>query len=307
MWTPKSPDAVVGILLLDKPSGPTSHDAVARVRRTLAVRRVGHFGTLDPFASGLLVLGVGAATRLAPYATAHRKSYRALVHLGARSSTDDPEGVIEPVAVAVVPRPEAVEAACTRWTGTVAQIPPAYSAKHVAGERAYARARAGETVSLPPVRVTVERIEILRYQWPELEIEITCGPGTYVRGLARDLGGELGTAGYCAELRRTRSGPFSVDEAVPWSALGDRGRLEAALRPAESAVVELPRVRLAAAEARAAAQGRAVPAVAEHVAEGWVRLAGPDGFIGIGTARPESRGAWLQPRTVLFPAGETPR
>jgi tRNA pseudouridine55 synthase len=298
---------VVGILLLDKPPGPTSHDAVVRVRRSAGVRRVGHFGTLDPFASGLLVLGIGAATRLAPYASSHTKTYRAAVCLGARSTTDDPEGEIEPVAVVAPPDRDAVEAACARWLGALEQVPPAYSAKHVAGERAYARARAGEAVSLPPVRVTIERIEILRYEWPVLEIEVVCGPGTYIRALARDLGEDLETGGYCAALRRIRSGPFVVDEALAWSALEEPDRIRAAVRPAESAVADLRLIRLDAVQARAAGQGRAVPAPGGWRAQGSVRLTGPAGFIGVGAIRPGSGDPWIQPRTVLFPMGERAR
>lgn len=298
---------MVGVLLLDKPAGPTSHDAVVRVRRASGIRRVGHFGTLDPFATGLLVLAVGAATRLAPYATSHRRTYRATIHLGARSTTDDPEGEIEPLPEPVAPSREAVEAACAALTGEIDQVPPAYSAKHVAGRRAYARARAGEAVVLRPVRVTIERIEILRYAWPELEIEVESGPGTYIRALARDLGEHLETGAYCAALRRTRSGPYGVDEALAWDALVDPVGVRAALRPAESAVAQLPVVRLTAAQAEAAAQGRTVPAPADLVVQGPVRLAGPNGFIGIGIVHPDSGGAWIRPRTVLLATGEGAR
>lgn len=294
-----------GILLLDKPPGPTSHDAVARARRALGVRRIGHFGTLDPFASGLLVLGVGAATRLAPFAGAHGKTYRAVVRLGGRSTTDDREGTVEPVVVAVPPDAALVAAACAGWIGEVDQVPPAFSAKHVAGERAYARARAGEIVALPPVKVVIERIDVLRYEWPDLEIEVACGPGTYVRGLARDLGEALGTGGYCEALRRTRSGPFGVEEAIGWDEVD-----AAALLPSEEAVADLPVAQLDATQARAAGQGRAIlveAAQQEDLLEGArrVRIVGPSGFVGIGEVRPGPHGAsWVHPRAVLFPAGE---
>jgi tRNA pseudouridine55 synthase len=294
-----------GILLVDKPAGPTSHDAVARARRALGVRRIGHFGTLDPFATGLLVLGVGAATRLATHCADHGKTYRATVRLGARSSTDDPEGRIEPVADAAPPDRGRVEAAAARWVGTRPQVPPAYSAKHVGGTRAYARARAGEAVTLPPVDVSIHRIEVLSTRWPDLEIEVACGRGTYVRALARDLGEDLGTGGYCLALRRTRSGPFRVEDAARWDDLADPARARAALRPAEEAVSDLPAVRLDLERARAAGQGRAVPVDDAPADAGRVRIAGPAGFIGLGELRSSpDGGVWLQPRTVLFPAGD---
>lgn len=293
-----------GILLVDKPGGPTSHDAVARARRSLGVRRIGHFGTLDPFASGLLVLGVGAATRLASYGSAHEKTYRAVVRLGARSSTDDTEGRIEPADLAAPPDRVAVDAAAARWVGTIPQVPPAYSAKHVDGERAYARARAGEAVALDPVPVTIHEIEILSYRWPDLEIEVTCGRGTYVRALARDLGGELGTGGYCLTLRRTRSGPYRVEDALGWDDLAEPERARAALRPAAEAVSDLPAVHLDAEEAKAAGQGRAIPAHDAPAGAERVRIVGPHGFIGIGELRAAPDAAWVQPRAVLFPDGE---
>jgi tRNA pseudouridine55 synthase len=299
---------MTGILLVDKPPGPTSHDAVARARRTLGLRQVGHFGTLDPFASGLLVLGLGGATRLAPYVTAHSKSYRALVRLGARSTTDDADGVIEEMPVAAPPERDAVEAACARWTGRVAQVPPAYSAKRIAGQRAYARARAGEAVTLAPVDVTIERIVVVRYAWPDLDLSVECGPGTYIRALARDLGEELGTGGYCAQLRRMRVGPLAVETALSWEELADPERARGAVRPAEDAVAELPAARLDPTTARAAGQGRSVPAPGAPADARWVRLVGPMGLIGIGEPRRGAEGAtWVQPRTVLYPAGERAR
>lgn len=300
--------SVDGILLLDKPAGPTSHDAVAAVRRAAGTRRVGHFGTLDPFATGLLVCGLGAATRLAPFATGHDKAYRARVRLGARSSTDDPEGVIETLAVPTPPALTDVIAACRPWMGVVAQVPPAYSAKHVDGRRAYQRVRAGETVVLEAAAVTIRRIDVVSYRWPDLELEIECGAGTYVRALARDLGEGLGTAGYCAALRRTQSGPFDVGAALPWAELAEPDRVRAALQPAERAVVELPAARLDAAGQTAVGHGHAVPAPSGWPrADGWARLVGPGGFIGLGELREVEGAAWLQPRKVLFVEGEAAR
>lgn len=294
---------MTGILLLDKPPGPTSHDAVATARRALGVRRVGHFGTLDPFAGGLLVLGVGPATRLAPFCVEHAKTYRARIRLGWTSDTDDSEGEIVPTGAAA-PSRAAVEAACTEWTGDVDQVPPAYSAKHVDGRRAYALARSGETVALEAVRVRIDTVRIERYAWPDLHLLVTCGPGTYVRALARDLGEELGTGGYCAALRRLRVGPFAVDDALAWGALDDPAAVRAALLPSESAVADLPAADLDSAAARAVVQGRAVPAPAVADAGGWVRLRGPAGFIGL-AERVGDDPPRLQPRRVLFPEGES--
>ncbi|MDX1622464.1 MAG: tRNA pseudouridine(55) synthase TruB [Gemmatimonadota bacterium] len=296
---------MTGILLVDKARGPTSHDVVAAVRRALDVRRVGHFGTLDPFATGLLVCGVGPATRLAPFCVGHAKSYRARVRLGWTSTTDDAEGEREPVAGAEPPTREAVEAACARWTGSVDQVPPAYSAKHVEGERAYRRARAGETVALEAETVRIDRIGIVRYEWPEVELAVECGPGTYVRALARDLGEELGTGGYCETLRRTRSGPFEVGEAVGWERVRRADRVEGALLSAESAVMDLPGADLDGPAARRVAHGNPV-SVPESIPGDarWVRLRGPRGFIGMAERREGPRGARLQPRKVLYPEGE---
>ena len=293
-----------GILAIDKPVGPTSHDVVDAVRRTLGVRRVGHFGTLDPFASGLLVLGIGPATRLAPFCVAHSKTYRATVRLGATSDTDDSSGVVHEARVDAIPGQPSVEAACTAWVGSVLQVPPAYSAKHVGGRRAYARARAGETVTLDAVRVEVESIDIERYAFPDLEILVRCGPGTYVRALARDLGEELGTGGLCEALRRLASGPFSVEEAVPWSTVEDAAALRAAISPSWRAVSEFPAVHLDDEAGRAFAQGKVCQAEASGLFPGWVRVHGPGGFAGMGEVLGGEESLRLRPRRVLFPEGE---
>jgi tRNA pseudouridine55 synthase len=295
---------VTGILPVDKPPGPTSHDVVARVRRALGTRRVGHFGTLDPFASGLVVCGVGPATRLAPFTASHAKTYLATVRLGWTSDTDDSEGRLAPTGAAAPPL-AAVEAARERWLGVVEQVPPAYSAKHVDGRRAYARARAGETVVLPPATVRIDRIDVLGYAWPDLELEVECGSGTYIRSLARDLGEALGTGGYCAALRRTRSGPFAVEDAVAWDDLAASDRARDALAPAESAVADLPVVELDEPGREAAVAGRALPAPPGLSAgAGWVRLRGPHGFIGLAERTDTPGGARIQPRRILFPDGE---
>jgi len=308
-----------GVLTVDKPEGPTSHDVVDVARRSLGTRRVGHFGTLDPFASGLLVLGIGPATRLAPFCTDHPKTYRAVVRLGARSDTDDTEGNIEEVAVPSIPERSVVEEACAAWEGTLLQVPPAYSAKHVDGGRAYALARAGRAVTLEAVPVRIDSIRIERYAWPELEILVRCGPGTYLRALARDLGEQLGTGGLCAALRRLGSGPFRVEDALSWRALADPEAARTALRPSWTAVADLPAIVLDGERARAFSAGRevAVPAGEVTVPSGEnlpsvrARVHGEHGFLGIGAVEPaqsaldgRSGHARLRPRRVLFPDGE---
>jgi tRNA pseudouridine55 synthase len=294
-----------GVLAVDKPAGPTSHDVVAAARRALGTRRVGHFGTLDPFASGLLVLGIGPATRLAPFCVEHPKTYRATVRLGARSDTDDSEGAIEEVAVPGIPDISAIEKACAAWEGSVLQVPPVYSAKHVSGERAYALARAGRAVTLEAVRVRIDSIRIERYAWPKLEILVRCGPGTYLRALARDLGEQLGTGGLCAALRRLASGPYLVEEALPWGGLTDPPAACAAVKPSWTAVADLPAVALDHEEARAFSAGREVSVQSRELAPGWVRVHGERGFVGIGRVDPGSGGTVpLRPRRVLFPDGE---
>lgn len=297
---------MTGILPVDKPTGPTSHDVVAMVRHALEVRRVGHFGTLDPFASGLLVLGVGPATRLAPFAVDHPKTYLATIRLGATSTTDDAEGEIRTIEAAEPPSRETIESACRTWTGSVEQVPPAYSAKHVGGRRAYALARAGEAVALPSETVRIDRIEVLRYEWPELAIEVECGPGTYVRALARDLGEALETGGYCQALRRTRVGPIEVGQALDADGLRDPGRTRSALLAAESAVLDRPAVDLDAAGADTVAHGGRVAAPEELPGSAsWVRLRGPGGFLGMGERIEAEGGAWIQPRKILYPDGES--
>lgn len=206
---------LAGFLAIDKPAGWTSHDVVAKTRRLTNVRRVGHAGTLDPFATGLLVVGVGKATRLIQYVQNTTKTYEATFKLGAETDTFDPEGEItrraEPLSW---PSPDLVSTILSRYTGTLEQVPPAYSAVHVDGKRAYELARAGQDVDIPARTVTIHAIEITCYEPPMLDLTIVCSTGTYIRSLARDIGRELGTYAYCEKLRRTSSGAFDVEHAI---------------------------------------------------------------------------------------------
>jgi tRNA pseudouridine55 synthase len=246
-----------GVLLVDKPAGMSSHDVVDRARRAIGSRRIGHGGTLDPFATGLLVLLVNRATRLLPFLDGEPKLYRATIRFGARTSTDDRDG--EVVAEATPPAQPVVDGAIPTLTGHLLQRPPAYSAKSVAGERAYKAARKGKPLSLDPVGVTVYEWRNVQRTGDDLTAEILCSGGTYVRALARDLGDITGSAAHLVELRRLRSGRFDVKDAATLDAL-DRG--EYAVLPATAAVAQLPRQALDDLEARRVSHGQSVNAQA---------------------------------------------
>ncbi len=210
-----------GVLLVDKSAGPTSHDIVQMARRRLGVRRIGHAGTLDPFATGLLLLCVGGATRLVRYLHLLPKTYRAELRLGEETATHDPEGEVTARSEAwrAIDRP-ALERAAARVTGAIEQVPPAFSAVKVEGRRAYRAARRGETIELEPRAVWVESLRVTAFAPPEAQLEVTVGTGTYVRALARDLGRYLGCGAHLRSLRRTAIGPFEVQGALPDRELG---------------------------------------------------------------------------------------
>jgi len=205
--------SVHGLLVIDKPLGITSRDAVNRAQGWFPGTRIGHTGTLDPLATGVLVLCLGVATRLAEYVQEQGKVYCTRIRLGARSDSDDAEGVITPVEAEHVPE-TAVTHVLEELTGWIEQVPPAFSAVKVAGRRAYALARSGRGPALKARRVLVERIERLEYAYPWLELQVCCGEGTYIRALARDIGARLGCGGYVASLRRLRVGRFGIEDAL---------------------------------------------------------------------------------------------
>jgi tRNA pseudouridine55 synthase len=242
-------------LLVDKPAGPTSHDVVARARRAFGIRAVGHAGTLDPFATGLLVLVLGSATRLARFVEAEPKTYLATALLGVRTATDDATGEVvarrEPDAW---PPRNAVEQALGRLVGTQLQRPPVYSAKLVGGQRSYRLARKGAEVALEPVEITVHGIGLTDYQPPLVSFRATVSSGTYVRALGRDLGEALGLGAHLTSLRREAIGPFHVARAVTLDRL-DGG---APIIPPETLVAGLPRVELGEDEVAAVTHGRMV-------------------------------------------------
>jgi tRNA pseudouridine55 synthase len=262
-----------GVLVVDKPRGPTSHEVVRHLRRALRVRAIGHAGTLDPMATGVLVAAVGQATKLVPWLTAHDKSYQATIALGVETDTLDAEGVEvgrvppsqELLAALRAPRcaelPEVLRAAFDAERARLLQSPPVYSAIRAAGERAFARARRGEAVELEPRPVVVRRLELLASSTdpPSVRVAIEAGKGYYVRALARDLSRALGSAGHLTELRRTRSGCFGADEALPMDSPAEA--LRAAVEPlAHAAARALPVARLTDAGARDARHGRVVQA-----------------------------------------------
>lgn len=248
-----------GILVLDKPAGPTSHDVVDRVRRALGVRRVGHTGTLDPFATGVLPVCVGKATRLARFLAGSDKGYRARVRFGWATTTDDSTGEPIGLAAAVAPERAALEAACRALTGPQRQVPPAYSAKRIGGRRLYELARTGVRVERSALPVVVHRLTLVELGDGWAELAVRCSAGTYVRALARDLGMALGTGAHLEALRRTSAAGFELQDALDADALTPE-RARAALRPLEAALTEVPALRVGAAGLDALRHGRLLTA-----------------------------------------------
>ena len=278
-----------GLLLLDKPSGPTSHDLVYVVRRGTGEKRVGHAGTLDPLASGLLIVCLGSAVRLSEYLLGKPKCYRARVRWGQTTNTYDAQGQIMSENPALPARP-AVEAALARFRGPILQRPPAFSAVKRAGHKAYEFARRGEELELAPRPVEITALAITDWQPPECELEVTCSAGTYIRSLAHDLGQALGCGAHIAGLRRTASGAFTVEQAVPLDQLRAEfaaGQWLQRLRPAEAAVADLPPVTLSAEAARRIQHGQAIPR--EIPARDLARAYNPAGeFIALLRADPQA-------------------
>lgn len=265
-----------GLLVVDKPAGMTSHDVVARIRRLAGTRRVGHAGTLDPMATGVLVIGIGQATRLLGHLAGHDKEYAATVRLGATTSTDDAEGTTvtsaDPAAVAAVTDAD-LGAAMAGLTGAIQQVPPAVSAVKVGGVRSYTRARAGEQVVLQPRPVTVARFDLVARRGADVDVEVACSAGTYIRSLARDLGAALGVGAHLTALRRVRSGQFGADRAIPLDAL-DPARDAVPL--AQAAAGCFPTVPVDAEEAQRMGHGqrRVVPGAPDA---GTVAVVDPQG------------------------------
>lgn len=279
-----------GVLVVAKPSGPTSHDVVGLVRRLSSTRRVGHGGTLDPFAAGVLPIFLGRATRLAEYHLGGTKRYRATVCFGETSTTDDIDGTRTPIDGPPLTR-EAVEAALVAFTGPIQQIPPVYSAVQVEGRRAYQMARAGKSVELAPRTVVIH--EAVLREWdasdagrPIAVVDIACSAGTYIRALARDLGARLETGAYLGALVRTASGGFVLDEATSFDELREHAAegptgIARILRPVDAGLEDLPHALITADEVRRLGEGLiTAPRVALPVRDAPLVLAmGPDGTV----------------------------
>ena len=270
-----------GIIVIAKPVGPTSHDIVAVVRRLTGVKRVGHGGTLDPFAAGVLPVFIGRATRMVEYHLADEKAYRAQSVFGARSTTDDLDGELTP-SDAPLPDRGAVEEALEGFRGWIEQVPPDYSAVRIAGRRAYELARHGEKPELRARRVEIRELRLVEWDdtdaaRPAATLEIRCSAGTYVRALCRDLGDRLGCGAYLATLTRTASGPVRLEDAHPLDearAALSEGRADDLLLPPDAGLDEYPPLTLGPADLAVLARGQAV----RHEAGGQLET-GPSGLL----------------------------
>ncbi|GAA1117641.1 tRNA pseudouridine(55) synthase TruB [Citricoccus alkalitolerans] len=298
-----------GLVLVDKPAGWTSHDVVGKVRRLANTRKVGHAGTLDPMATGLLVVGFNKATRLLTAITGTDKTYLATIRLGVSTVTDDAEGDVLQTRLANAVTPERVDAAVDDLTGDILQVPSAVSAIKVDGQRAYHRVRAGEDVRLKARPVTVRRLEVTGYRRAEggatvdLDVEVDCTSGTYIRALARDLGEALETGGHLTALRRTAVGPFSVSDAVTLEDLAVRFT---STELSEAAAGLFPVRRLTGEEVSELSFGRRIEATGT---EGMVAAQAPDGTVVAlisDQARQGRPGALSAKPEIVFAPAQTP-
>ena len=296
-----------GVLVVEKPSGPTSHDVVGLVRRLSQTRRVGHGGTLDPFAAGVLPVFLGRATRLVEYHLGATKRYWATIFFGATSTTDDIDGERTPVDGPPVTR-EAVEAAMAALTGPIRQVPPQYSAVQIEGRRAYQMARAGEAVELAPRDVVIHEFTLVEWEdsdpaRPVAVTDVACSAGTYIRALARDLGTSLGSGAYLGALVRTASGGFRLEDAIGFEVLRDGAAggadgFAALLRPIDAGLEDLPHATITADELRRLFEGLPTgPKTPLEVPDAPAVLAvGPEGTI---VAVCRAVGGILHPHKVL--------
>jgi tRNA pseudouridine55 synthase len=292
-----------GVLVINKPIGPSSHDVVVVARRSLGISRIGHTGTLDPRASGVLPLVLGQATRLAQHLTATDKEYEATVRFGLVSDTYDTAGEIVERSNAS-PSPADLEAALDRFRGTFAQTPPAFSAKMVGGHRSYERARAGKPVYSPPVAVTVHRLDLLEYAPPIARLRVRCSAGFYVRSLAHDLGGAVGSGAILDALVRTEAAGFRLEDAISFEALATapRADLRRQAQPMQALLEEVAAVSLTAEGVDWARHGRDLGprqlSAPLTTPPELVRLLGPDGCL-VGLADRAKIPGFLHP-TVVF-------
>lgn len=288
-----------GLIVVDKPIGPTSHKVVNLVRAGTGVRKVGHAGTLDPRASGVLVLCLGPATRLSEYLSTASKRYEAQVHFGYSTRTYDAEGeVIHHTGEA--PTLEAIQQALHAFRGEIQQVPPPYSAVKLDGRKAYELARQGQEPELEPRSVTIHQIEIQRYESPQLWLTVECSAGTYIRSLAHDLGEALSTGAHLSALRRVKAGPFGIKQAVPLIDLEHAfavGGWERFVIPAAGALPQLPALRLTPDQMEEIRNGRRIVAEAERAE--LIKALSPDGELAA-LLEPVDDGNLWHPRKVFL-------
>jgi len=293
-------NVVSGVLVVDKPIGLTSHDVVQVIRRGTGIRRAGHTGTLDPRASGVLVILIGPAVRLSEYVSASDKRYQATIRLGSSTDTYDSEGTVTSSASVDDIAEDYFNEVLQRFVGEIEQVPPPYSAVKVQGRKAYDMAREGEEFELIPRMINVYSLEILEWALPEVVVEVYCSSGTYVRSLANDMGKELGTGAHLVGLRRTKSGRFTLRDAVPLRRLQeafDAGDWYRFLIPAAEAMADWPMVELDADQVELVRHGHRVPADPEM--KGLARGVSQQGdLVALLEVDPETQ-EW-QPRKVFF-------
>jgi tRNA pseudouridine55 synthase len=268
---------VYGLLIVDKPVGPTSHKIVNLVRRGIGIRKVGHAGTLDPRASGVLVLCLGPATRLSEYLSTSSKRYEAVVRFGKSTQTYDAEGPVL-LETGSAPTLKEIEAVLPEFRGEIEQIPPPYSAIKVRGKKAYELARSGQQVDLEPRTVTIHRLEVLDYRAPDLLLDVECTAGTYIRSLAHNLGERLKSGAHLANLRRTKAGPFTLEDAIPLPKIEVgflTNKWEKYIRPAADALPDVPKILVEGENLKKIRFGHRIEA--ETTASGIARAVDPDG------------------------------
>jgi tRNA pseudouridine55 synthase len=289
---------VSGVIVVDKPVGLTSHDVVQIVRRGTGIRRAGHTGTLDPRASGVLVVLIGPAVRLSEFVSAEDKRYQATIHLGSTTDTYDSEGVVTESGMPLDVTKEAFAELLTKYVGEIEQTPPPYSAVKVQGERAYNIARRGEEVELTPRIIHVHSLELLEWALPEVVVDVHCSSGTYIRSLAHDIGEELGVGAHLVGLRRSRSGRFTLRDAVSLRRLREAfeaGTWAQHLIPASEALGDWPAIELDQETLEKVRNGNRIPA-----AEGATGLARAVSEQGDLVAIIEVNNGEWQPRKVFF-------
>lgn len=282
-----------GIILIDKPGGMTSHDVVDELRSKTGIRRIGHGGTLDPIATGLLIVAMGKACRALEFFENLNKEYEVVMRLGVRTDTLDREGkVLATLDASAIDEP-AFDKALKSFVGRIEQVVPDYSAVRVKGKKLYERAREGEPIEAPKRTVEIFNLEVLEFKNPTAKVRIACTKGCYVRAIARDVGERLGNVAICDEVRRTKIGPFSVEQALKLDQLAGSEDIQKLLEPVDKALGFLPEVRVGLEHQGRFLHGQVLDL---RPAGDMMRLYGPDGFLGIGQS---SWGRYIKPRKVL--------